>query len=466
MARKVDLHFCKNCGHESPKWQGQCPGCNEWNSLVPAPTASPGKVSGSVGKALALEPQKLGDVAATLVARYETGIEEFDRVIGGGIVPGSLVLIGGSPGIGKSTLTTMALAELASRNLKTLYVSGEESVEQVRLRAERISKDALAIPIIAETSLEIVAATIERELPQVCVIDSIQTLRSEEFSGAAGSAVQVRESAAALMEVAKRHSVAILLVGHVTKDGALAGPRTLEHVVDCVLQFEGDQDRSYRVLRAIKNRFGSVAEAGVFEMYEHGLQAVDDASARFVGQAVKAPGSVVFAAMEGTRPLLVEVQALVSPSELAQPRRVANGLDRNRVALVLAVLGRHGRLPLASCDVFVNVVGGVRADEPAADLAIALAVASAYYETPLTDRGGELPLVCFGEIGLTGEIRPVSHSQRRVAEAVRFGLKPEWMPLESEVSPAGIETIRAAIESLFDSNKASAPKAVREPSFT
>jgi DNA repair protein RadA/Sms len=368
------------------------------------------------------------DVAAAEHDRMSTGIGELDNVLGGGIVPGSLVLIGGAPGIGKSTLTTMALANMVAAGRKALYVSAEESAAQIRLRAERLSVGAaLEIPVIAETDLQTVLATIEHERPDVCVIDSVQTLHTPELTGAAGSVGQVREVAGEVMRVAKARGIAVLLVGHVTKEGALAGPRVLEHLVDCVLQFEGERERTYRTVRAVKNRFGSTDDAGVFEMCDDGLVEVLDASARFVGEATRAPGSVVLCAMEGSRPLLVEVQALVSPSELVPPRRVVSGLDRNRVALVLAVLGRHAGIGLGTADVFVNVVGGVRVDEPGSDLAVALAVASAARGIALRGRGGR-PLACFGELGLTGELRSVAHGERRAAEAARFGLDPVLEP--------------------------------------
>jgi DNA repair protein RadA/Sms len=338
------------------------------------------------------------------------------------------VLIGGAPGIGKSTLTTMVLANLCAAGRRTLYVSAEESAAQIRLRAERLTGgDPLAVPVIAETDLHTVLATLEAERPEVCVIDSVQTLHSTDLSSAAGSVAQVREVADGIMSVAKRLKIAVLLVGHVTKEGALAGPRVLEHLVDCVLQFEGERERTYRTVRAIKNRFGSTNEAGVFEMRDDGLVEVLDASARFVAEATRSPGSVVLCAMEGSRPLLVEVQALVTSSELVPPRRVVAGLDRNRVALVLAVLGRHGGIGLGSSDVFVNVVGGVRVDEPGSDLAVALAVASAAKRIALTGDQGR-PLVCFGELGLTGELRTVAHADRRLAEAHRFGLGPACEP--------------------------------------
>ena len=392
-------------------------------------------------RAAAVKPTALRDVAATEQRRLGTGIGELDSVLGGGIVPGSLVLIGGAPGIGKSTLTTMVLANLHETGRRTLYVSAEESAAQIRLRAERLRVGALGIPVIAETDLDGVLATLERARPEVCVIDSVQTLHSGELSSAAGSVAQVREVAAKLMEVAKARQIAVLLVGHVTKDGTLAGPRVLEHLVDCVLQFEGERERTYRTVRAIKNRFGSTNEAGVFEMRDDGLVEVLDASARFLGEATRAPGSVVLCAIEGSRPLLVEIQALVSSSELVPPRRVASGFDRNRLALVLAVLGRHAGIGAGTSDVFVNVVGGVRVDEPGADLAVALAVASAVRGVALTGAAGQ-PLACFGELGLTGELRSVAHADRRLAEAAKFGLEPV-------VEPGAHRTLRAALAQTF-----------------
>ncbi len=337
-------------------------------------------------------PLRLADVSTERVPRLLTGIGELDRVLGGGLVPGSLVLLGGSPGIGKSTLTNMALGNLAAAGRRTLYVSGEESAAQIRLRAERLiaaTTGALEVPVLAETDLDTILATLRAERPEVVVIDSVQTMHAADLCGAPGSVGQVRETAARIMQVAKADGIAVLLVGHVTKEGSLAGPRVLEHLVDCVLQFEGERERTYRTLRALKNRFGSTNEAGVFEMRSGGLVEVLDASARFVAEATGKPGSVILAAMEGSRPLLVEVQALVSPSELVPPRRVVNGLDRNRLALVLAVLGRHAGIGAGSADVFVNVVGGVRVEEPGADLAIALAVASAARGVPLQAGGAD-----------------------------------------------------------------------------
>ncbi len=501
MARVATAHVCSACGHQSPRWLGQCPGCGEWGTLNEERVERGGsgggasrrgggaaRGPGAAGRgAPAGRPTRLGDVTTSRVPRLQTGLAEVDRVLGGGLVPGSLVLLGGSPGIGKSTLLNMVLGRLAGAGRRTLYVSGEESASQVRLRAERLAgiPGALDVPILAETDLDTVLSTLEQERPDVCVIDSVQTLHDAELSGAPGSVGQVREVASRLMGVAKRLDIATVLVGHVTKEGALAGPRVLEHLVDCVLQFEGERERTYRTLRAQKNRFGSTNEAGVFEMHGSGLVEVLDPSARFVGEATRAPGSVVLCAMEGSRPLLVEVQALVSPSELVPPRRVCNGIDRNRLALVLAVLGRHAGLSTSTSDVFVNVVGGIRVDEPGADLAVALAVASAARGVVPdlggsgTRRGSDLggsasrggpdldgagapdaadfggrgtrggpasgdgaasapPVACFGEVGLTGELRGVAHGDRRLGEARKFGLAPV-------VSPERCPTLRDAL---------------------
>ncbi len=441
MARSASVHVCSACAHEEPRWHGRCPACGEWNTLVEEVRAQAGRTS--VPASAARKPVALAHAHAPDAPRLASGIGELDRVLGGGVVPGSVVLIGGAPGIGKSTLMNMALGNLAAAGRRTLYVSAEESTAQVHLRAARLGGGALDVPAIAETDLEAVLATLERERPEICVIDSVQTLDARELSGAPGSVGQVREVASRIVTTAKRERIAVLLVGHVTKDGALAGPRVLEHLVDCVLAFEGERERTYRTVRAIKNRFGSTNEVGVFEMHQDGLVEVLDASARFVGAATRAPGSIVLAAMEGTRPLLVEVQALVTSSELVPPRRVVNGFDRNRLALVLAVLARHGGVPVGAADVFVNVVGGVRVDEPGADLAVALAVASAQRNVPLGGAQAAAPLVAFGELGLTGELRWVGHPERRIAEARKFGL-------ETIVAPPGsggdeVATLREAL---------------------
>jgi DNA repair protein RadA/Sms len=388
----------------------------------------------------------LREVRAERSDRLHTGIAELDRVLGGGLVPGSLVLLGGAPGIGKSTLAGMALANLAGQQQEVLYVSGEESAAQVRRRAERLGDDALSVPMLAEPSLESVLAAIESGRPAACVIDSVQTLAIGD--SAPGSVGAVREATSALLEAAKRLDVTLILIGHVTKEGSLAGPRALEHLVDCVLHFEGERERTFRTVRALKNRFGATSEVGVFEMRQGGLVEVADPSARFIGEARPAVGSVVLCAMEGTRPLLVEVQALVAPTEIVPPRRTATGIDRNRLALVLAVLTRHAGLSLSSADVFVNVAGGVRVEEPGADLAVALAVASAHSGRALETDGK--PLACFGEIGLTGEIRYVAHADRRVAEARKFGLDRVLGPPPGDQAIHGLApvgTIKAALSS-------------------
>ena len=444
MPRSATIFACTACGHESPKWHGRCPGCGEWNTMAEekraaAPAGRGGGSSGSRAGGRALTPVRLGDVEAPRIERFRTGIGEFDRVLGGGLVPGSLVLIGGAPGIGKSTITTAALANLSAAGRRVLYVSGEESAAQVKLRAERLGQHALGVPIVAETDLDAVLATLETERPDVCVVDSVQVLYDPALTGTPGSVSQVREVAGRLMRAAKERGIATLIVGHVTKEGSLAGPRVLEHLVDCVLSFEGERERTYRTLRALKNRFGSTNEVGVFEMHEEGLVEVEDASARFVNEATRAPGSVVLCAMEGSRPLLVEVQALVAPSELVPPRRIANGVDRNRLALVLAVLARHAGVSLGGADVFVSVAGGVRVDEPGADLAIALALASAAKGiAPTADE----PIAAFGELGLTGELRHVGHADRRIAEARKFGLEHVVHPTDR------VTTLRQALKAL------------------
>ncbi|HEV2773435.1 MAG TPA: DNA repair protein RadA [Thermoleophilaceae bacterium] len=463
------VFVCSGCAHQSPRWHGRCPGCGDWNTLVeelPASVRGGGAAESRPSSRPALRPVALADVEAPVLARLSTGIAELDRVLGGGLVPGSLVLLGGAPGIGKSTITASALGHLAAAGRRTLYLTAEESAAQVKLRAQRLGGAALRVPTVAATDLEAVVATIETEAPDVCVVDSVQTLHAEGMSGSPGTVGQVREVAGRIARVAKRSGVATVLVGHVTKEGSLAGPRVLEHLVDCVLQFEGERERAYRTVRALKNRFGSTDEVGVFEMRGSGLVEVADASARFVSEATRAPGSVVLCAMEGSRPLLVEVQALVAPAELVPPRRVVSGIDRNRLALVLAVLARHAGIGLGSSDVFVSAAGGVRVEEPGADLAIALALASAARGVPLRSRprsqgsssdtaesgsstpaasmraaadGTDRPLAAFGEIGLTGELRYVAHPERRSAEAAKFGLAPALSP----EGPA--RTLRAAL---------------------
>ena len=384
---------------------------------------------------------RLADVEVEEADRIATGVPELDRVLGGGLVPASLVLVGGEPGVGKSTLLLMALAAI-SRDRRALLVTGEESSAQVKLRAARLG-GAEKVEILAETNLGAVCATLERERPDVCVIDSVQTLYSAEIGSAPGSVAQVREAAARLLRVGKEAGVALFLVGHVTKDGSVAGPRVLEHLVDCVLQFEGDRYHAHRVLRAAKNRFGSTNELGVFEMTGAGLQGVPDPSAVF-GQSEGEVGAAVACALEGTRPLLLEIQALVSPTDLAMPRRVGTGVDPKRLAMIVAVLSRHAGIALGQADVFVNVAGGVRIDEPGADLAVALAIASAAKRAPL-----KASTASFGEVGLTGRLRPAAQAERRAQECAKLGLAtvivPRGTEARAEVSLVEADTLRRAV---------------------
>jgi DNA repair protein RadA/Sms len=431
VAKPAVNYACTDCGYTAGRWFGKCPGCNEFGTLVEE----------LVGGATPQQPQsrpllRLVDVRADEAARIPTGVPEFDRVLGGGLVPASLVLVGGEPGVGKSTLLLTALAAM-SKDRRALLVTGEESAAQVKLRAERLG-GAERVEILAETELETVLATLEAERPDVCVIDSVQTLYSAEIGSAPGSVAQVREAASRLMRASKELGVATILVGHVTKDGSVAGPRVLEHLVDCVLQFEGDRYHAHRVLRAAKNRFGSTNELGVFEMTGAGLVGVPDPSELFGRVAGSEVGSAVACALEGTRPILLEIQALVAPSDLAMPRRVATGVDPKRLAMIVAVLGRHARIALGSADVFVNVAGGVRIDEPGADLAIALAIASAAKGVP-TKEG----LAAFGEIGLTGRLRPAAQAERRLEECAKLGLKTVVVPADTPPTRRKLEVLQA-----------------------
>jgi DNA repair protein RadA/Sms len=392
---------------------------------------------------------RLVDVDASDAERLPTGVPELDRVLGGGLVPASLVLVSGDPGIGKSTLLLMALRDMSERH-EVVLVTGEESSAQVRLRADRLGGGA-GVQILAETSLPEICATLERERPEVCVIDSVQTLYDPELGSAPGSVAQVREAAGRLLRLAKEHGIATFLVGHVTKEGAVAGPRVLEHLVDCVLQFEGDRYRSHRVLRAVKNRFGSTNELGVFEMTSTGLAGVADPSELF-GRSEGEVGSAVACALEGTRPILLEIQALVSPTDLAMPRRVGTGVDPKRLSMIVAVLGRHAGVSLGQADVFVNVAGGVRIDEPGADLAVAVAIASAARGNPV--RPG---LACFAEVGLTGRLRPVSQAERRLAETAKLGLSEavvsEGTKPHGRITLQAAATIRQAIGVALDEDR-------------
>ncbi len=427
-AKPASLYACTECGYSSPRWLGKCPSCSTFGSLVE--------------EAAGLEPQaaprpvlRLVEVEAEEADRIPTGVPELDRVLGGGLVPASLVLVGGEPGVGKSTLLLTALRAISTRR-RALLVTGEESVAQVKLRADRLG-GAEGIEILPETELETVCATLERERPDVCVIDSVQTLYVAELGSAPGSVAQVREAASRLLRVAKEAGIAVFLVGHVTKDGAVAGPRVLEHLVDCVLQFEGDRYREHRVLRAVKNRFGSTNELGVFEMTGAGLVGVPDPSQLFGRRIAGEVGSAVTCALEGTRPLLLEIQALVAPTDLAMPRRVGTGVDPKRLAMIVAVLTRHGRLPLGQADVFVNVAGGVRVDEPGADLGVALAIGSAARGEAI--RPG---VAAFGEVGLTGRLRVATQAERRLEECAKLGLETVIAPSETP-SRDGVAVVEA-----------------------
>jgi DNA repair protein RadA/Sms len=444
---KAALQFaCTECGYSAGRWFGKCPGCDAFGTLVgEVPPAAAGTAAGP------RPVLRLVDVETAEAARIPTGVAELDRVLGGGLVPASLVLVGGEPGVGKSTLLLSALAAIL-RERRALLVTGEESVAQVKLRAERLG-GAEAVEILAETELEAVCATLERERPDVCVIDSVQTLYSSELGSAPGSVAQVREAASRLLRVAKESGIATILVGHVTKDGAVAGPRVLEHLVDCVLQFEGDRYHAHRVLRATKNRFGSTNELGVFEMTGAGLVGVPDPSELFGRTVAGEPGSAVACALEGTRPILLEVQALVSPTDLAMPRRVGTGVDPKRLAMIVAVLSRHAGLALGQADVFVNVAGGVRVDEPGADLPIALAIASAAKSQPVHEG-----LATFGEIGLTGRLRPAAQAERRLEECAKLGLKSALVPSGTKgrgtLALLSVETLREATRAGLDERRA------------
>lgn len=427
MSKVKTIYLCQHCGTSYPKWSGQCSDCGEWNSLVeskpePAPTHRAKAGGGYAGQASHVT--KLSQVSLTKETRLQTGISEFDRVLGGGLVTGSVVLIGGDPGIGKSTILLQTLTHMADiQQGGTLYITGEESLAQVALRAQRLELPIQHMSVMAETCVETICATLAQEKPAVAVLDSIQTLYTESLQSAPGGVAQIRESAALLTRYAKNSGTALFIVGHVTKEGALAGPRVLEHMVDCVLYFEGESDSRFRMIRAVKNRFGAVNELGVFAMTDRGLREVANPSAIFLSRYDEAiPGSIVMVSREGTRPLLVEVQALVDDAQ-SQPRRVALGLDQNRLAMLLAVMHRHGGVQTTGQDVFVNVVGGVKVLETGSDLAVLLACASSL-------RGKALPqhLAVFGEVGLSGEIRPVPNGQERLREAAKHGFKTAIVP--------------------------------------
>lgn len=450
MAKQKNIYSCTECGAVSPKWQGQCPGCEAWNTLVETVLEKPVATNNrfhSLAPSVGLK--HLSEIEASESERIPTGIGEFDRALGGGLVAGGVVLIGGDPGIGKSTLLLQALAKL-STHLNALYVSGEESGEQVALRARRLGLEASALKLLTEINLEKVLDTLQAERPQVAVIDSIQTLWSAQLSSAPGSVAQVRECAAQLTRLAKQTGITVILVGHVTKEGALAGPRVLEHIVDTVLYFEGDTHSSFRLIRAFKNRFGAVNELGVFAMTEKGLKGVSNPSAIFLSQhGQDVAGSCILVTQEGSRPLLVEIQALVDQAH-GNPRRLTVGVDSQRLVMLLAVLHRHGGMVCFDQDVFVNAVGGVKISEPAADLAILLSIVSSLKNKALPGK-----LVVFGEIGLAGEIRPAPRGQERLREAAKLGfthaLVPEAnrprQPIEG-MTVLGVSRVGEAVEKL------------------
>src|SRR5512135_143332 len=434
---------CQQCGFVSTKSYGRCPDCGEWNTMVETIEArEPSAASSLAALAPRSEPQKISEVVTEGFERMQVPMPELARVLGGGVVPGSLVLIGGEPGIGKSTLLLQMAAILAQSIGTVLYVSGEESVQQTKMRAERLGLQPNSLYLLTETDLDQIIGNIERLKPKLVIIDSIQTVYIEELSSAAGSVSQVRESAARLMKVAKTTNTAIFVVGHVTKAGAIAGPRVLEHIVDTVLYLEGERFHAYRLLRSVKNRFGATSEVGVFEMTQEGMIEVDNPSSAFLAErAPNAAGSAIAVTMEGTRPLLVEVQALTSSTAFALPRRTANGFDMGRLLLLTAVLSQRVGLKLSMQDVFVNVVGGLKIAEPAADLTVALAIASSFRNQPVAE-----DLVVIGEIGLSGELRTVAQAQRRLIEAARLGFKRAVVPhtlTRMKDKPAGIELVGA-----------------------
>lgn len=441
---KTSVFFCQNCGYESAKWMGQCPACHEWNSFAEEPVQRTAK---SVKrKSETVKPTKLKEITIETTARSSTGMGELDRVLGGGIVAGSLVLVGGDPGIGKSTILLQVCQNLAKRREKVLYISGEESLQQIKLRANRMGEFSDSLLILCETNLEDIREAIQRLQPSVVVIDSIQTMYNESVTSAPGSVSQVRESTGVLMQIAKGMGVTIFIVGHVTKEGVVAGPRVLEHMVDTVLYFEGDRHAAYRILRGVKNRFGSTNEIGVFEMREDGLREVLNPSEFMLeGKPENASGSVVACSMEGTRPVLIEIQALVCHSNLAYPRRTADGADLNRVNLLLAVLEKRLGLQLSSCDAYINIAGGIRMREPAVDLGIVMALISSYKDLIIDDK-----TLVFGEVGLSGEVRAVSMAKQRVLEAKKLGFDTVVLPEVCEKSVGqvagitikGVRTVR------------------------
>ena len=449
MAKAKTVFFCSECGHESSKWLGQCPACKSWNTFVEE-KQSVTKKGGAKPRRASASPMNMSEVSIKSEERIPTGIGELDRVLGGGIVTGSLSLVGGDPGIGKSTLLLQVCRNLVNATRKVLYVSGEESAHQIKMRAERIGAFEDELLLFCETILEEILEGIRKVRPEFVVIDSIQTMFSEELTAAAGSVSQVREVTAQMMRIAKEENIAVFIVGHVTKEGVVAGPRTLEHMVDTVLYFEGEREAAYRILRGVKNRFGSTNEIGVFEMCADGLTEVENPSKMMLnGRPVDASGSVVVCSLEGTRPILIEIQALISPTSFQMPRRTAVGIDYNRVNLLMAVLEKRVGLQLGGCDAYVNLAGGMRLGEPAIDLGIILAIASSYKNIPLPE-----DTIIFGEVGLVGEVRRVSQGDQRIKEAEKLGFKTCILPkanvdslkIRTNMRLLGVANVREALD--------------------
>ncbi|MDP3283820.1 MAG: DNA repair protein RadA [Desulfobacterales bacterium] len=448
------IYACQSCGYQAPKWLGKCPDCGQWQTFVEEYQSA--KTAGSSIEGLLSaqrEPVRIDEIELDAEERISTGIGEFDRVLGGGLVPGTMILLGGDPGIGKSTLMLQALCSLAGRGLKVLYVSGEESIKQIRIRSRRLSAESPGLLVVSEIDIEAILSMAVNIKPDVLVIDSIQTMFCPDLSSAPGSVSQVRESAMKLMLLAKKTNLPTFLVGHVTKDGSIAGPRLLEHMVDTVLYFEGDRNHVFRILRSVKNRFGSTNEIGVFEMKEKGLDEVPNPSAAFLSERpLNSPGSIVTASMEGTRPILVELQALAGSTNFGTPRRTILGLDHNRVALLVAVMEKKLGMHLMGHDIFMNVAGGVKVDEPAVDMGIIAAVASSFLDRPVLEGS-----VVLGEVGLTGEVRAISHAETRVMEIKKMGFKRCLVPESNlkrmagidDIELAGIKNISEAMELLF-----------------
>lgn len=459
--KAATVFFCQNCGYESSKWMGQCPGCKEWNSFVEETVSKTPHMGGAsastVRRGSSLAPSTLADISISEESRIVTGIGELDRVLGGGIVQGSLTLVGGDPGIGKSTLLLQVCRNLSGAGHKVLYISGEESLAQIKMRADRLGEFTREMQLLCETNLDEITEVIRSCKPEAVVIDSIQTMYNENVSAAPGSVSQVRESTGILLQLAKGLGVSVFIVGHVTKEGTVAGPRVLEHMVDTVLYFEGDRHASYRILRGVKNRFGSTNEIGVFEMREQGLVEVQNPSEYMLnGRPENASGSVVACTMEGTRPLLVEIQALVCQSNFGIPRRQTTGTDFNRVNLLMAVLEKRSGLQLASCDAYVNITGGMKIMEPAIDLGIVLAIVSSFRNRALSPK-----LIAFGEVGLSGEVRAVSMARQRVAEAEKLGFTTCIVPYvcaedcrkNSGIRVIGVRTVQDAINVVMNAEE-------------